>query len=191
MHRLIVAYVPIELNSWAFKEDLLATSSSSPNGPKHSHRRSDFVRPQYRLRERSWGQQLPGRTGGGAPKTPALPSWGARGSPSGSWEGWGGQLWSSRMVGWLGDATKPEQGYRSAHRNFTHRHTKKKVHTSLASYSSSAARIHTHTHSQTLIISTKATQAVCSPLHTNTTFSSRAPATHLVYHLCHSPQCDR
>lgn len=147
MHSLIVAYVPIELNSWAFKEDLLATSSSSPNGPKHSHRRSDFVRPQYRLRERSWGQQLPGRTGGGAPKTPALPSWGARGSPSGSWEGWGGQLWSSRMVGWLGDATKPEQGYRSAHRNFTHRHTKKKVHTSLASYSSSAARIHTHTHS--------------------------------------------
>ncbi|KAI9544687.1 hypothetical protein NQZ68_001561 [Dissostichus eleginoides] len=43
----------------------------------------------------------------------------------------------------------------------------------------------------TLIIRTKATQAVCGPLNTNTTLPSCASATHLVYHLYHSPQCDR
>lgn len=52
-----------------------------PTLASDSHRRSDFVRPQYRLLEHSWGQQLPGRTGGGAPKTPALPSARAVGEP--------------------------------------------------------------------------------------------------------------
>lgn len=119
----------MNLDSRAFRRglawegrSLLATSSSSPNGPRHSHRRSDFVRPQYRLREHSWGQQLPGRTGGGAPNTLALPSRGAGGSPSGSWEGWGGQLWSSRMEGWPGDATKPEHYIYAQMHTHTHEH---------------------------------------------------------------------
>lgn len=172
---------------------LLATSSSSPDGPRHSHRRSDFVRPQYRLQEHSWGQQLPGRTGRGAPKTPAPPSSRARGSPSGSWEGWGCQLWSSRTVGWLGDATTPEQytqlrtqactGSKGILRNFSLR--------SLFSKHLPAALAHTQTHTHTLIIGTKARKAVCGPLNTSSTLPSRAPAAHLAYHLCHSPQCDR
>lgn len=38
---------------------------------------------------------------------------GARGSPSGSWVGWGGQLWSSRVVGRREMPLRPEQEYTS------------------------------------------------------------------------------
>ena len=47
---------------------------------------------------------------GERPKRPLCQAEGARGSPSGSWVGLGGQLWSSRIVGRRGDATKTLAG---------------------------------------------------------------------------------
>lgn len=61
------------------------------------------------------GRNCQERLVGRRPETLALPSAGARGSPSGSWEGWGSQLWSSMVLG-LRVTTKSEQGCTNAHK---------------------------------------------------------------------------
>lgn len=71
------------------------------------------------------------------------------------------------------DATKPGQGCASAQVHFyTYRNT----------------RAHTHTHKceDAWSATPRQHKAAWGPLSTNTTLPSRAPATHLVYHLCHS-----
>lgn len=90
---------------------LLATSSSH-NGPGHSHRRSDFVRPNTvcesaAAREHWWG---------GAQNVRSAKHRGRRGGgPVAAGKGGVASCGAAGWWGWLGDATKPEQGYTRGH----------------------------------------------------------------------------
>lgn len=95
-------------------------------------------------------QPLPSWIGGGEPGSQPPPSGEARGSPSGSWEGWGSQLWSSRAVWRRGDATRRrESGCHMCRAARTlHMHT---AHTHIHVHKLSHTFMHTQTHTQAIL----------------------------------------